>query len=328
MDIRELGRLDLNLLVALEALLEERSVSLAAQRLFVTQSAMSKTLARLRVLFDDPLFVRKASQMIPTPRAEGLARSLPAVLRAVQDMVQPQEFNAASYAGQFNLVVQGHMGVWFLPALMQRLTETAPNIRITAHTRSTNYFDQLADGSLDFVLQVERNTYPQDVELTTLAFAVPSLLARKGHPLEHEELTLERVMAYPQAALSATDLSEVRFHSGDNSALLAYQLALVPTFETDDLQTAIQVVRESDFLFPAPPLFLEQFDVGRHLIALPIPGSEKISIKYVAVRHKRVQNSPGHEFMFQEILATTEMFRSRFGLPSLPELRKLRNLDY
>ena len=70
MDIRDLGRLDLNLLVALEALLEERSVSKAAERLYITQSAMSKTLGRLRDLFDDQLFVRRGSGMVPTPRAE------------------------------------------------------------------------------------------------------------------------------------------------------------------------------------------------------------------------------------------------------------------
>ena len=69
MDIRELGRLDLNLLVALEALIEEGSVSKAAERLFITQSAMSKTLGRLRELFDDPLFIRRGSGMVPTPRA-------------------------------------------------------------------------------------------------------------------------------------------------------------------------------------------------------------------------------------------------------------------
>ena len=100
MDIRELSRLDLNLLVALEALLEERNVSLAAERLFITQSAMSKTLGRLRELFGDPLFVRKASRMIPTPRAEQLARELPQVLLAVQRMLRPTEFDPQTWEGE------------------------------------------------------------------------------------------------------------------------------------------------------------------------------------------------------------------------------------
>ncbi len=134
MDIRDLGRLDLNLLVALEALLEEGSVSRAAERLFITQSAMSKTLGRLRELFDDPLFVRKGSGMIPTPRAEQLARQLPQVLLAVQQMLAPLTFDPLTYEGQFNLLLQGHMGLWLLPLLIERLRSSAPNIRLSALT--------------------------------------------------------------------------------------------------------------------------------------------------------------------------------------------------
>jgi DNA-binding transcriptional LysR family regulator len=130
MDIRDLGRLDLNLLVALEALLEEGNVSRAAQRVFVTQSAMSKTLGRLRDLFDDPLFIRRGATMVPTPRAEQLAMQLPKLLRSIQDMLAPPNFDPLVYEGEFNLLVQGHMGVWLLPRLMERLSESAPHIRL------------------------------------------------------------------------------------------------------------------------------------------------------------------------------------------------------
>jgi DNA-binding transcriptional LysR family regulator len=129
-------------------------------------------------------------------------------------------------------------------------------------------------------------------------------------------------------SLMATDLSEVRFHSGSDSALLEYQRQLVPIFETDNQQTAIQMVRNSDFLFPSPPIFMKQFDAAREVIALPMPGAHEISIKYVMVRHQRVESSPPHDFLYGEILATTELFRSRMGLPTLPELRKRRSLDY
>lgn len=76
MDTRTLARIDLNLLVALQVLLEERNVSKAAERLFITQSAMSKTLGRLRELFDDPLFTRSSHGMVPTPRALDIQKKL------------------------------------------------------------------------------------------------------------------------------------------------------------------------------------------------------------------------------------------------------------
>ena len=104
MELRELDRLDMNLLVALEALLEERNVSKAAERLFITQSAMSKTLGRLRQVFDDPLFIRKSGGMVPTPRAEQLGQYMPGVLQAVQEMVRPVKFDPLEFEGEWLLI--------------------------------------------------------------------------------------------------------------------------------------------------------------------------------------------------------------------------------
>ena len=76
MNLNRLARIDLNLLVALHILLQEGSVSRAAERLNITQPAMSKTLGRLRETFDDPLFVRSKRGIQPTPRAISLAGEL------------------------------------------------------------------------------------------------------------------------------------------------------------------------------------------------------------------------------------------------------------
>lgn len=328
MDIRELGRLDLNLLVALEALLEERSVSRAAERLFVTQSAMSKTLGRLRELFDDQLFVRQGGSMVPTPRATQLAEKLPEVLLAVQAMVQPLAFDPATYRGEMTVLVQGYMGAWFLPALLARIRESAPDLRVTAIARDAAPFEKLASGALDFALQIERLTYPPELELTTLAFAQPALLARKGHPLEDRNFGIDDVVAFPQVSLLSTDIAETRFHEGDASLVLEYERRMTPHYQTDDLQIAMEIVRNSDCLFPAPPLFIEQFNLSRYVVALPVPGLENVSIKYVAVRHERVIGSPPHDFFYDQIVATTEAFRARFGLPNLADLRAQRDLSY
>jgi DNA-binding transcriptional LysR family regulator len=328
MEIRDLGQLDLNLLVALEALLEERSVSRAAERLYITQSAMSKTLGRLRDLFDDQLFVRRGSGMVPTPRAEQLGLTLPEVLRAVQGMVQPLEFDPLEYKGHMNVLVQGHMGVWFLPSLITKLAQTAPGLKVRAYSRADQPFEQLADGALDFALQVERLQYPKDLEISTLAFAQPVLLARRGHPLEGTEFGIDDVARYPQVALLSTDLSELKFHEGNAAAILEYERRADPHVETDDLQTAVQIVSQTDYLFPAPPMFIEQFNLSRDMVALPLPGVGAFAIKYVAVRHQRVLGSAPHEFFYQQVLELTEEFRHKFGLPDLAELRKLRKLAY
>jgi DNA-binding transcriptional LysR family regulator len=328
MDIRELGRLDLNLLVALEALLEERSVSRAAERLFITQSAMSKTLGRLRQLFDDPLFVRKASGMIPTPRAEQLAQQLPTLLQAVQGMFQPQEFDPRSYSGQFNLLIQGHMGVWMMPRLVERLGSLAPGIRLCALSRADNLFERLDNGKLDFALHAERRSYPSDLRLMTLGYAPPTLLARKGHPLEGKELSWEMVLQYPHVQLVIEELADIHFEAEQGSAFMHHMGNAVPNLLTDQLSTAIQVVRRSDYLFPAPPLFMEQEDISQELIALPVPEGETVTLKYVMVSHQRVAHSAAHEFLLGQMIDVIECFRKQHGLPSLSELRVNRNLEY
>lgn len=328
LDIRELGRLDLNLLVALEALLEERNVSRAAQRLFITQSAMSKTLGRLRELFDDPLFVRKASAMVPTPRAEQLAQQLPQVLLAVQEMFAPADFDPLTYAGQFNLLVQGHMGVWLLPLLLERLAESAPLVRLATHSRVDDPFEQLGNGKLDFLLQAERQSYPDDVRLTTIGYAPPTLLARKGHPLEGQQITWEKALQFPHVQLNLEELQDIQFRTGRDSRLMQHLHKVMPNLQTDQLYTAVQVVRHSDYLFPAPPLFMEQDDISKDLIALPLPEGEDVTVKYVMVNHQRINHSAPHDFLYREMLEVIDRFRVKYGLPRLAQLRKLRKLDY
>ena len=328
MDIRELGRLDLNLLVALEALIEEGSVSKAAERLYITQSAMSKTLGRLRELFDDPLFTRRGPGMVPTPRAEQLRRQLPGLLQAIQDMLAPLDFDPLSYSGQFNLLIHGHMGLWLMPLLLKRLGEVAPGIRLSALTRVDRPFDALDSGKLDFILQAELHGYPSSLRLTTLGYAPPLLLARKGHPLEGRQLTWDEVLSYPHVQLVIDELADIHFLTDEKSSFLRQMATAVPELRTDQLLTAIQVVRHTDYLFPAPPLFLEQADISGELIALPLPEGEQVNLRYVMVNHERVNASPAHDFLYREILQVIDSFRLKYGLPTLAQLRARRKLAY
>jgi DNA-binding transcriptional LysR family regulator len=328
MDIRELGKLDLNLLVALEALLEERHVSRAADRLFISQSAMSKTLGRLRELFNDPLFIRQASGMVPTPRAVALSVHLPQVLQAVQAMVAPTEFDPLAYAGKARLLVEGHMGVWLIPRLLEQLASSAPKALLRTSSSAESPLDLLASGDLDFVVQGERQSYPPEYRLTTLGYAPPRLLARAGHPLEGKKLTWEMVLEYPQVQLLIPELLEIRFHAPEDSSLIRRFSQIVPRLRTDSLPTAIAVVLSSDYVFPTPPLFMDEDDLSRGLITLPMPEDEELSISYVLVSHERIEHSLAHRFLREEILQVIEAFRLKYNLPGLEELREQRKLTY
>ena len=328
MEIKDLTRLDLNLLVALEALLEERNVSKAADRLFITQSAMSKTLGRLRDVFDDPLFTRSANGMVPTPRALELATHLPQLLQSVQAMVQPAVFDPLTHQGLFRLSLPDHIAHWLLPLLMQKMNTSAPNFRFSAETSDNNQLEQLALSQIDFAVHIARKSYPPEYRVMTMGFAPPVLFARKGHPLADKTVTWEMISEYPQIRLFIPDLIDSQLADEKNSLFIQHEQEVVPHLESNSLFTALEVVKATDYIFPGPPIFVGDEDLNLDLITLDIPEKEDVSLQFVIAYHERLAESPAHQFLFTEMLEIVNTYRVESGLPTLDEMRKLRKLDY
>src|SRR5476649_2558982 len=133
MTIREndFNRIDLNLLVVLVVLFRERSVSLAAEKLHLGQPAVSGALARLREMFDDPLFVRSAREMTPTPRAQALMESLLPLMESLQTtLFQSPAFDPATANHTFTLGMADWIEMWLMPDLLAQLRRIAPGLRI------------------------------------------------------------------------------------------------------------------------------------------------------------------------------------------------------
>lgn len=130
-----LARVDLNLLVAFDALLAERSVTRAAARVGLGQSAMSHNLARLRQLFDDELLVRSKDGMRPTPRALALADRVHMALSTVETIVtRADQFDPAASERTFHIALPDSTEVLFGPKLLGYIRETAPGIRLRFHS--------------------------------------------------------------------------------------------------------------------------------------------------------------------------------------------------
>ena len=115
---RKLIRTDLNLLVALQILLEERNVTRAAERLSVSQPALSKTLQKLRDSFEDELFTRTSHGLVPTPRAEELGRELPGLMESIEQVLGDAAFSPDTYGGSFKLLMPPILCESLLPNLM------------------------------------------------------------------------------------------------------------------------------------------------------------------------------------------------------------------
>jgi LysR family transcriptional activator of mexEF-oprN operon len=130
----DLRRLDLNLLLVLHVLLEEGSVTRAAERLYLGQPAISGSLARLREAFSDPLFVRTPKGMQPTPRAIALGEQVRPFLRVLQgELLGPPSFDPAVSERVFHLGMSDALEAALMPMLLQRLLAVAPGVRVVAH---------------------------------------------------------------------------------------------------------------------------------------------------------------------------------------------------
>ncbi len=154
-------RLDLNLLVVLDALIAERNVSRAAERLNLTQPAISNSLAKLRQHFQDDLLVKMGRQMVPTPLAESLREPVREALVGLQAIAESRpSFDPATVEKIFDIVASDYVVATLLPAATARLAEIAPGVGIHTLPVSERSIGLLARGEVDFQILPEETTTP------------------------------------------------------------------------------------------------------------------------------------------------------------------------
>ena len=155
MRVTHLRHCDLNLLIALQALLEERHVTRAAQRCFLSQSAMSRAFERLQDMLSDQLLIRSGRAYERTARGESLLRELQTLLPRLEAMVRGEEFEPARSEERFRIALTDHASVMLMPSLARALRAGAPGVRVeTAPWRPQAYEDVTA-GRLDLALSAE-----------------------------------------------------------------------------------------------------------------------------------------------------------------------------
>lgn len=149
-------RLDLNLLVALDALLTERSVSLAADKLCLSQSATSSALGRLREYFKDDLLVLKGRQMVLTTRAEQLIEPTKAVLEQIRSTIAiAPEFDPATSDRQIRIMASDYTTEVLLVPTLAKLSQLAPHMQFEVHNMSSQPVEALERGFIDLLVTVD-----------------------------------------------------------------------------------------------------------------------------------------------------------------------------
>jgi DNA-binding transcriptional LysR family regulator len=298
----QLAAVDLNLIVAFDALARECNVTRAAQRVGVTQSAMSHALRRLRDLFGDPLLVRGQSGMALTPRAESLVVPLRSGLVTLgRALTQPGRFEPASARRAFCLAAPDLFDVLAIPPLLARIRRDAPGVDIAVVPMGERRLaDRLETGEVDVAV------VPQ-VEDEPGASNAPGLVRRRAlydrficfvrahHPAIAKKGRQKLVLS-TYARLSHVLVSP----SGEGPGLvdralrergLTRRIALrIPHFFS-----ALAIVAKSDLVLTAPSA-LAQLSSERSVVALPAPlrlPRHSLDLLW----HERFSNDPGHRWL-------------------------------
>lgn len=290
---------DLQLLRCFEALLTERSVSQAAARLNLSQPAMSHALARLRALFDDPLFARGRGGMTPTARALGLETQVREALSAAYRLVERRtQFHPAESRQEFTVMTAEYVEYLLIPRLMARLEDIAPGVRVTFRSaQPERALEWLERGELDFRLGWWPESAPA-LRAKRLMRDPLVCVARQNHPALKGAITEEQFMALTHVVQSERMTSARR---AIEQAVLLRHRQLQIQFRVQDALALCNVVVHSDHIGTLPERFARALATKFPLQVLPIPMGIA-EVRQAMYWHERTHNEPSHQW-FRQLIA-------------------------
>ncbi|MEM9147695.1 MAG: LysR family transcriptional regulator, partial [Pseudomonadota bacterium] len=198
-------RINLNLLKALDALLDTESVSKAANRVNLSQPAMSRALNRLQHAIKDPLLVRSGRGMTLTPRGEALREPVRDALTRASLVFKPVVFDPSIAQDRFRLIAPDYLAQLIMPPVLTKVFTLAPGVRIEMENLSASGIAQMCEGTISLGFGVvEDGPVLENVASQALFQDRQICLVRKGHPLLDCGMSLERYAATPHALLSIT----------------------------------------------------------------------------------------------------------------------------
>jgi len=276
--------------------MQEKNVTRAAERLFVTQPAMSKTLNRLRNLIDDELFVRSSHGLTPTPKTLELEKPVNDILNQLTElMVTNQEFDPANTAATISLATLGTSASVGMPNFINNLRQNAPKLMLISQNIDDKWEDRLRSGNLDFAI-VAKNQFSDDFVTHKLMNIKPVLYMRKDHPLASvEHITLEQRRQYQHMA--------VYFPNFETTREEMQKLFASFPFLTTNLLVCLETLRKTDMLMIASDRLMDSTLVSDHFVSKPLEDLINLKIDALSlVQHVRTKNSALHKYLTKLIV--------------------------
>ncbi|AAW84516.1 LysR family transcriptional regulator [Aliivibrio fischeri] len=291
MELEEVYRRDLNLLIALKVLLEENSVSQAAVRLNLSQSAMSRVLGRLRDLLGDPLFTRQGQHLVPTQKALEINEQINLPLESLRQLLTPSDFTPMHCDQHFLIATTDYAMQTILPYALPKIYEQAPNISLEfAPLNHENLFKQLSTEKVDMAIcRPIGSVLPLKQEV--LGQVGVLCLLSKNHPLSGSILTLDDYLSLPHAMIAISDGVKALI-----DAALSGQRERRQVLRAYHLEAALAIVDKMPLVITVPAdlayLVAERYD----LVIKPLPF-EFTPFDYSLIWHSRCDTSPAQTWL-------------------------------
>jgi DNA-binding transcriptional LysR family regulator len=264
----DLRGIDLNLLVLLDALIEYRNVTRAADAMHMSQPAMSRALGRLRKLLNDPILVRGEDGLMPTPRAIALHPQLKRLLNDITHLVSDVPFNPEQLTGCITLAATDHATIVLLPKLMTLIAQAAPQLDVTVIPLFNITAECLHDGSIDLAFGVSQATLPSNLCQEPLYEDTYITLMRRQHPAGNC-LSIEQFSALNHVQVNAAGNSSGG--SAVDTALDKLGLHRRIVLQLPSFITALAVVAESDLVVTLPASIAQRYAIQHDLVAIATP---------------------------------------------------------
>ncbi len=292
MKLEDIYRRDLNLLVALKVLTEESSVSRAAERLNLSQSAMSRVLARLRELLNDPLFTRQGQHLIPTQKALEISQAIQEPLESIRHILSPQEFEPQLCTQSFKIATTDYAMQTILPFALPRIYHEAPHLALELiPLRHDNLNHQLSYEGADLAIcRPSHSVAPLRSEF--LGRVGVMCLVSKHHPLADCALSLADYLRYPHAMIAISDGVKALL----DQALADNQSQPKMVLRAYHLEVALAIIDTMPLIITVPAdlayLVAERYD----LVIKTLPF-EFTAFDYSMIWHPRCDHSPAQEWL-------------------------------
>ncbi|WP_413113019.1 LysR substrate-binding domain-containing protein [Thaumasiovibrio sp. DFM-14] len=278
MPLKTLLRVDLNLLICLHVLLEEQSVTRTASRLHLSQSAVSKNLAKLREWFDDPLFSRTSHGLQPTFRARHMQGALQGILGDIDKLTQPPQFDPKLSSRHYKMALVESIYPLALPHFISDMFSLGPQLTLDTEQWGKQSFQKILNGEVDFGI-TGKDIHPSDAKLTMLppqGIASHELyrdhqccLVRPDHPALKKHWDLEAYLdqRHVQARCGV---------DGNDRWLLDFKLAEQDKYRdiaicVADFNSAASIATHTDLVFTSPSHFGALIAKQLNLVILPLP---------------------------------------------------------